>query len=457
MPATVNKLIKIREDELLEKIQSFKDIDEADIVTAYADGKGTFTVESTVIIADQPAELSGTVFVRAGKMSTFGGPDDTGVKPDEGLALFSAADVAANPDIFLTEQPADTTGEARRLNPEAFYIACRWDYAATPKHFLRTIKVRVAKAKSSVFAEARPVDFGPAVATGRVADLSPGLAKFLKLKTDDECRVEMSPPQIGVAVGVDLQAIDKVVFPPDMTRSLVAMTTMNNSTYWITGQLGAVEGGQSLMRKVGLSAPEIILTNTTVFPVIISDLVPALVADELNKASPKDRVSPKESPVSGIAANASTNAKIFAQAKAFVGFETKDVPGTDHGNLACAWAINEVIRVALGKAITRDSRGKNGLGTGEMFDVLRERHRQLDAPVPGCIVISPTPPRGNVHGHVGIVGEAAGGDPETTQIFSNSSSARKFAQNRTIRTWKERYVNQLHLQLLYFEIVPEHQ
>ena len=41
-------------------------------------------------------------------------------------------------------------------------------------------------------ADARPVDWGPNISTGRVADLSPGLAKELGLQTDDVVRITIS-------------------------------------------------------------------------------------------------------------------------------------------------------------------------------------------------------------------------------------------------------------------------
>src|SRR5215831_7850460 len=61
-----------------------------------------------------------------GKCSWFGGPNDTGVAPDEGLAFIYDVDEA--PHLFLDEQPIGTTGLARRLDPDVYYIACRWDY-----------------------------------------------------------------------------------------------------------------------------------------------------------------------------------------------------------------------------------------------------------------------------------------------------------------------------------------
>jgi hypothetical protein len=442
-------MTKVPEQNLLGLIQDFRDIDEADIVTAFSDKDGTFTVESTVIVADQPTDLPGTPIVKVGKMSTFGGPNDPGVAPDEGLALYDKNDVAANPDIFLPAQPANTTGEARRLDPNANYIACRWDISATPRAFLRTIKVRVsANGKTE---EARPVDSGPNPATGRVADLSPGLATKLGLNTDDVCTVEIPTPQIGVAVGVNLAAIDKIIFPADMTRSLVVMTTSNNSTYWITNQIGSIEGGQTLLRRVGHDAPEILLSNTSVFPVQADDEIPQAVADQLNRASIEPEKSKKKGgPAPG--ANADINAKVFAKAKASVGMDTSKVPGTGGGNLACAWAVNEVVRLALGKPIAADSKGRNALGTGEVFDALRKHHIQTDNPSPGSIIISPTPPSGSVHGHIGIVGQSPTGGSDNTQVFSNSSGQKQFAQNRTFKSWSARYIDQLHLPMLFFDL-----
>ena len=67
---------------------------------------------------------SNTVVRKFGKVSWFGGPDDTGVSEDEGLAFIY--DVMDAPYLFLPYQPEGTTGLARRLNPFIHYIACRW-------------------------------------------------------------------------------------------------------------------------------------------------------------------------------------------------------------------------------------------------------------------------------------------------------------------------------------------
>jgi hypothetical protein len=127
--------------------------------------------------------------VFTGRMSTFGGPNDSGVAPDEGLELINPAQVAQFSQLFFVDQPPGTTGLARRLDTNAFYVACRWNFAKTPKEKLRATKVRVSNPKTGTSFEAQPVDWGPDPATGRVADLSDGLANALGLQTDQICSV----------------------------------------------------------------------------------------------------------------------------------------------------------------------------------------------------------------------------------------------------------------------------
>jgi hypothetical protein len=130
----------------------------------------------------------------AGAMSIFGGPNDTGMTADEGLAIIDESDLPRFSAYFLPQQPPGTTGLGRRLNPDAFYIACRWNYDATPKSFLKTVKVQVTNPASGKSALAQPVDWGPNEGTGRAADLSPGIAQNLGLVTDQQCRVLVPLP-----------------------------------------------------------------------------------------------------------------------------------------------------------------------------------------------------------------------------------------------------------------------
>lgn len=128
--------------------------------------------------------------IRAGKISTFGGPGDHGISRTEGLALIEQSDLA---DPWFSELFLETAdkglGLARRLDPAMYYIAARWNYLRTPRSLLR--KSLCAVRANGKEALARPVDWGPSARTGRVMDLSPGLAEFLGLKTDDEAEFEL--------------------------------------------------------------------------------------------------------------------------------------------------------------------------------------------------------------------------------------------------------------------------
>jgi N-acetylmuramoyl-L-alanine amidase len=128
-----------------------------------------------------------------GKCSWFGGPDDTGVTSSEDLAFWEDwGDVEADgvEGLFLPSQPSGTTGLARRLNPDTFYIACRWDYDVVPKGDVPFLRVMVhASRTGKTCIGVPPADWGPNENTGRVADLSPGLMEALGITTDDEVEI----------------------------------------------------------------------------------------------------------------------------------------------------------------------------------------------------------------------------------------------------------------------------
>jgi hypothetical protein len=127
------------------------------------------------------------LFEVVGKCSYFGGPDDEGVSPDEGLAFIFEVDQA--PQLFLPHQPEGTTGLARRLNPYVHYVACRWNYDVTPKPAMLEDVALVRALKTGIAMKAFAADWGPHGATDRVADLSPGLMDDLGIETDDEVEV----------------------------------------------------------------------------------------------------------------------------------------------------------------------------------------------------------------------------------------------------------------------------
>jgi len=138
--------------------------------------------------ASKPDKYDSSVLRVKGKVSHFGGPEDTGVSSSEGLAFLYEVD--DKPGIFLDYQPAGTTGLARRLDPSTYYIAMRWDYDQFSKDRLAGYEMAMVRStKSGASHLAHPADWGPHVDTNRVADVSPGLMEALGLETDDEVEV----------------------------------------------------------------------------------------------------------------------------------------------------------------------------------------------------------------------------------------------------------------------------
>lgn len=141
--------------------------------------------------------LPSNVIQLVGKMSTFGGPNDTGVKPDEGLAAWDSAgseevQAAFDPQgvpLFLDAQPSGTTGLARRLNPDSAYIAYRFNENLARSIVRKQVAILQANGRTI---KALVADWGPNVRTGRVIDMSPGAAKFLGLQTDDTVSASIS-------------------------------------------------------------------------------------------------------------------------------------------------------------------------------------------------------------------------------------------------------------------------
>lgn len=142
------------------------------------------------------------------------------------------------------------------------------------------------------------------------------------------------------------------------------------------------------------------------------------------------------------------NAQLLTTCKAQVNvLSSRDAAGTNHGRLACVWAVNQIFRKTTGARLT------STLGTAVLYPELRngkgqavdEAHLQ-----PGDLIISPT--EGETTGHVGFVGEGAG---DARVIYSNSSSAAVWQQNYTIGRWRARYVNNLGLKMRFFRLFPD--
>jgi hypothetical protein len=156
--------------------------------------------EETDVRPPSPPEPDVDVLMVRGKVSHFGGPDDTGVTPSEGLAFIYDAKTA--PWLF-GEQPPGTTGLARRLDPNVPYIAMRFDYDIYSKEQLASMDLvaLVTAPKTGRSFLAWPADWGPHVDTGRVADISPGLMQALGIQTDDDVEVvfPVSRKEEGIA------------------------------------------------------------------------------------------------------------------------------------------------------------------------------------------------------------------------------------------------------------------
>lgn len=117
---------------------------------------------------------------------------------------------------------------------------------------------------------------------------------------------------------------------------------------------------------------------------------------------------------------------------------SRNVPLTNNGRRACAWAVNTITKKALGRPIG------GGLQTAEMVKILRKYHRPLDESQlrAGSIVISPTV--GKRTGHVGIMGREG-------YVHSNSSAEGIFRRKPTLEKWKSRYSG---LPLEFFDLSP---
>lgn len=138
----------------------------------------------------------------------------------------------------------------------------------------------------------------------------------------------------------------------------------------------------------------------------------------------------------------SSEALVFA-ARYFVDrLSSRNAPCTDDGNLACAWAVNHVATVALGRPIGPTV---EMLSTRNMYPALQHLAERVpwDQATAGDIVISPTQAK-NI-GHVGIF-------IDDQRICSNSSGARMWKQNHTKSGWQAYYSTQKGLILAAFRM-----
>lgn len=118
--------------------------------------------------------------------------------------------------------------------------------------------------------------------------------------------------------------------------------------------------------------------------------------------------------------------------------------GSDHGNLACLWAVRHIIYEKLKFWVTKSD------GTADFYPVLVAcfgKSRPADDIAPGGIVISPTSKKSV--GHIGLLGTGRGDD---RLIYSNSSGAAMWKQNYTVGKWRERYQDRKGLPVHFFPL-----
>lgn len=140
-----------------------------------------------VSIPTIPAGLKRGRLVAQGTASSFGGPKDTGGKPDEGLYYYERADQFRPPlvNMLLAKQPPGTTGLFRQLaTQQAFYVAYRAPKTAAVRQYCRTHPFLLVSKKRPEGVVVWVVDWGPAVWTGRAVDCSEAVLEYLQVQTD---------------------------------------------------------------------------------------------------------------------------------------------------------------------------------------------------------------------------------------------------------------------------------
>ena len=221
---------------------------------------------------------------------------------------------------------------------------------------------------------------------------------------------------------IQLPAAVAKMLDPDLIYNVAATAISGMTNFWVVEQF-TENGGQVLISRTAGQEPRILAQDTTVIPVraeLIPDPVPAAVANALSaNFKPSGDLHPDIPSVQNAASDQDAAQRVFAKAKECDDtLVTRNVPNTNQGHLACAFAVNEVVQQALGKPIG------GGLSTSELAKVLRANHTAVGegTAAAGMVIISPT--QGSNVGHVGIVGKI--GTPVSgTAIYSNSSNSRR--------------------------------
>jgi hypothetical protein len=234
------------------------------------------------------------------------------------------------------------------------------------------------------------------------------------------------------------------ILDPDLTYRVSATAKAGGAMFWVVDQFSE-QGGQTLIKQVGVNPPEILAHDTTIHPLKAELALPQPVRDALS-AGLKPVPLPGPTKVVAAASDDEVSRLMFDEAKKCDGtLVTRDAPNTNGGRVACAWAVNTVSDRALGKQIG------GHLSTTEMGRVLEADHRRVEDGQIGAGMICISPTQGKNVGHVGIVGEIK--NPlESTLIYSNSSSRGVFAHAFTVGRWKTFYSTRKGLPVLFYAL-----
>lgn len=150
----------------------------------------------------------------------------------------------------------------------------------------------------------------------------------------------------------------------------------------------------------------------------------------------------------GCQARSDADHDAMASASAQQANQFSSANGPDGGNLACVWALRHIVYAKLGVWITRTD--ATARFATELVACFKNSFVE-DNVRAGGIVISPTGSgTGRArHGHVGLLGSGTGDD---RLIYSNSSRNRRWEQNFTVGSWRDRYVHRLGLDLFFFPL-----
>lgn len=121
----------------------------------------------------------------SGKMATFGGTSDSGMKPEDGLSIYEHHEADKRPDLFLPRSTNLQLGTSQRLKEDVLFFACRFPLRVIPRSALQKTRWIFRNPVNGKMASLWLVDYGPNLRTGRSFDVSKFAAETLGLNTDD--------------------------------------------------------------------------------------------------------------------------------------------------------------------------------------------------------------------------------------------------------------------------------